>query len=44
MAQDDGFDPEGTGFFHGKIIAWEAGVRGKGEKRNYPLIYTNLLE
>jgi hypothetical protein len=23
MAQDDGFDPEGTGFFHGKIIAWE---------------------
>ena len=23
MTQDDGFDPEGTGFFHGKIIAWE---------------------
>ena len=30
MAQDDGFDPEGTGFFHGKIIAWEAGTGSRG--------------
>jgi hypothetical protein len=30
MPQDNGFNPEGTRGFHGKIIAWEQGIGARG--------------